>query len=56
MAPASQALMLPKSTIAVVIRAKEPKKPRAAALKEGAGAVFVMGVILPVCSCYQAQC
>jgi hypothetical protein len=27
--------MLPRSTIAVVIRAKEPKKPRKADLKEG---------------------
>jgi hypothetical protein len=38
--------MLPSSTIAVVMRPKEPKKPRKADLKDGAGAVLAMGVIL----------
>ncbi len=47
--------MLPKSIIAVVIKAEEPKKPRRAALKEGAESVLVMEVILPVCSCYKAR-
>lgn len=43
---APQAPMLPSSTIAVVIRAKEPKKPRKADLEEGDEAVLVMSLIL----------